>query len=193
MKHQNSGHGWVYPLPGGAKARCGGPALCQECARDLAQKQAEQKKRDEYPWLPIALCPTDGVDRLLLLPDGREVVGAFHSGNLVGPQGWITKTPFEHDEPVYEYPLRGGLIIGPMKPTEREPERKKIGTRKAITWIVGKLPEGIYPTHFRPNDTVYGHALIARNPVTGNPIGTDTVAAIPVLDGAQLRETAADG
>lgn len=27
-----AGHGWVTPLPSGAKARCGGPGLCQVCA-----------------------------------------------------------------------------------------------------------------------------------------------------------------
>jgi hypothetical protein len=25
------GHGWVRPLPSGAKARCGGPAICRQC------------------------------------------------------------------------------------------------------------------------------------------------------------------
>ena len=25
------GHGWVHPLPSGAKARCGGPAICRQC------------------------------------------------------------------------------------------------------------------------------------------------------------------
>lgn len=34
--HPNSGHGHVYPRPDGAKARCGGPALCSKCARDAA-------------------------------------------------------------------------------------------------------------------------------------------------------------
>ncbi len=31
-----TGHGHVTPRPDGAKARCGGPALCPECARELA-------------------------------------------------------------------------------------------------------------------------------------------------------------
>jgi len=31
-----SGHGHVTPNPDGSKARCGGPALCRECARELA-------------------------------------------------------------------------------------------------------------------------------------------------------------
>lgn len=32
-----SGHGHVKPNPDGSKARCGGPALCSECARELAE------------------------------------------------------------------------------------------------------------------------------------------------------------
>ena len=35
MSEIGSGHGWVYRLPGGAKARCGGPGLCHECSADL--------------------------------------------------------------------------------------------------------------------------------------------------------------
>lgn len=30
-------HGHVVPRPDGAKARCGGPALCAQCAREKAQ------------------------------------------------------------------------------------------------------------------------------------------------------------
>ena len=29
------GHGWVTPNPRGIKARCGGPAICQECRDEL--------------------------------------------------------------------------------------------------------------------------------------------------------------
>lgn len=29
-----SGHGWVNPLPSGAKARCGGPGMCSVCAAE---------------------------------------------------------------------------------------------------------------------------------------------------------------
>lgn len=31
------GHGWVRPLPGGVKARCGGPAICPRCALEAQQ------------------------------------------------------------------------------------------------------------------------------------------------------------
>jgi hypothetical protein len=31
----NTGHGHVWPRPDTAKARCGGPALCPACARDV--------------------------------------------------------------------------------------------------------------------------------------------------------------
>jgi hypothetical protein len=38
---QNIGHGHVFPRPDGVRARCGGPALCPACARDLARKNIE--------------------------------------------------------------------------------------------------------------------------------------------------------
>lgn len=31
-----NGHGHVVPNPNGVKARCGGPAICSVCARELA-------------------------------------------------------------------------------------------------------------------------------------------------------------
>ena len=36
-RNLNTGHGHVRPRPDGMKARCGGPVLCPDCARDLAQ------------------------------------------------------------------------------------------------------------------------------------------------------------
>ena len=37
----NGGHGHVIPRPDGAKARCGGPALCSVCAAELAAAEDE--------------------------------------------------------------------------------------------------------------------------------------------------------
>lgn len=34
----NTGHGHIWERPDGIKARCGGPRICKECARDYAQK-----------------------------------------------------------------------------------------------------------------------------------------------------------
>jgi hypothetical protein len=122
------------------------------------------------PWLPIVLCPTDGVDRMLLLPDGKEVAGAYHNGGLGQPQGWETKTPFDYERPVYEYPLKGGFLGMPweQRHSRPEPEPKQIGVRKEIMWLIGKLPEGVYPTHFRPNDTVHGPALAEKSTGSGD-------------------------
>lgn len=36
MQASNTGHGHVRPRPDGVKARCGGPGLCGECAREQA-------------------------------------------------------------------------------------------------------------------------------------------------------------
>lgn len=111
-------------------------------------------------WLPIVYCPTDGVDRALLLPDGREVVGAHHNGGFGEAQGWVVSAPHVFDEAVYEEPLRGGFIasVSELAARPSTPPRKQIGTRKSLMWVVGPLPSGVYPSHFRPNDTVYGDA-----------------------------------
>lgn len=36
MQNGNRGHGHVFARPDGVRARCGGPAICSECAKDLA-------------------------------------------------------------------------------------------------------------------------------------------------------------
>ncbi len=41
--NDNTGHGHVWARPDGMKARCGGPAICAECAKDKARYEAAQK------------------------------------------------------------------------------------------------------------------------------------------------------
>ena len=38
LKRASTGHGHVYPRADGTRARCGGPMLCSECARDFVEK-----------------------------------------------------------------------------------------------------------------------------------------------------------
>lgn len=45
----NTGHGHVFPRPDGVKARCGGPGLCAECARDFYRKMHEPATSDRPP------------------------------------------------------------------------------------------------------------------------------------------------
>jgi hypothetical protein len=44
-------HGHVTPRPDGMKARCGGPAMCAQCAREKAAKDAQDAAtmRQEAP------------------------------------------------------------------------------------------------------------------------------------------------
>jgi len=35
-----SPHGWIVPLPSGAKARCGGPGMCSICQTELKELRA---------------------------------------------------------------------------------------------------------------------------------------------------------
>ena len=41
------GHGHVKPNPDGTRARCGGPKICAECARELVDSWAEAKVAGE--------------------------------------------------------------------------------------------------------------------------------------------------
>jgi hypothetical protein len=51
----NTGHGHVFPRPDGLRARCGGPGICPDCARDLVRKQ----EREGQPW-PTGMRLHDG-------------------------------------------------------------------------------------------------------------------------------------
>ena len=42
----DTGHGHVAPRKDGAKARCGGPAICSVCQRERAQAEQDQRRRD---------------------------------------------------------------------------------------------------------------------------------------------------
>lgn len=49
----NRGHGHVFPREDGVRARCGGPAVCNECAKDLNILEHPRfngliKERDHY-------------------------------------------------------------------------------------------------------------------------------------------------
>ena len=52
---KNTGHGHVFPRPDGVKARCGGPALCSECAFDYFRKYQDgaPQKAAEAPKPPF--------------------------------------------------------------------------------------------------------------------------------------------
>jgi hypothetical protein len=41
MPAPGCGHGHVYPMPNGLKARCGGPAICSKCAADAIEAGLE--------------------------------------------------------------------------------------------------------------------------------------------------------
>lgn len=63
----NTGHGHVFPRPDGVRARCGGPALCGECAKDFVRKATSQSKE------PLMATDTE-ITRPLTEADVRRIV-----------------------------------------------------------------------------------------------------------------------
>lgn len=39
-------HGWVYPNADGSKARCGGPGICESCAKDMGRLRFEKAEKE---------------------------------------------------------------------------------------------------------------------------------------------------
>ena len=70
----NTGHGHVYPRPDGYLARCGGPHMCAECARDCVAMYmpAAPKPEPRRVWLYITDSPDDltRLTECLIGPDG---------------------------------------------------------------------------------------------------------------------------
>ena len=103
---------------------------------------ATDEKTATGGWLPNVLCPTDGVWRTHLMPDGSEVI-ACHDGFSIGPYAhrWRIK------EFAYHTPARPtGEVYGGVEQMRAPYD----------TFVIKDMPEGVYPTHFRPNDTVRG-------------------------------------
>ena len=102
----------------------------------VAELEAALKNVDG--WLPIALCPTDGVWRLVKLSDGNEAVAAFDGVGLLSKKRWQTKTFLKHN---------------PARPS---PVNEQVMQPAYDSFVIADLENGVYPTHFRPNDTVFG-------------------------------------
>lgn len=117
--------------------------LCnEETVRGLEAGKRYGEEQAIGAWLPIGLCPTDGAWRLVKLPDGSEVVASF-DGRGLGPMSrqWRTKTFGYHNPSRLSGEVYGGV-------------EQMVAAYD--TFVIGMLPEGNYPTHFRPNDTVHG-------------------------------------
>jgi hypothetical protein len=106
----NTGHGHVWARPDGLKARCGGPALCRECARDTA---AIAKPKQDAPtdaeityevWQNdmIVATSTDLEDAshyaAVYSQDGPVKVYTVRRSNWEGPQGGMVKAPAQDAE-----------------------------------------------------------------------------------------------
>jgi len=110
---------------------------------------------EEAGFLPIGLCPTDGVPRTLRLPDGSEVVGYFNGR-------WMAVTTIEYAG------LSNGMAKGGFAEAGKAPAitHDQVETPRSMT-RAGAMPDGVYPTRFRPNDTVYGLAALSPRSADG--------------------------
>ena len=86
----DSGHGHVFPRLDGFVARCGGPAMCPECAKDFAQvfsiaPRPRRRRRAAQGAGEVSDLPENPQPFALSMrpsPDGHWVMGTY--GNSFG-------------------------------------------------------------------------------------------------------------
>lgn len=75
--YTNSGHGHAWARPDGVKARCGGVALCSDCAKDLV---ALQNWTGKHPQAELAPAPPEEPK-----PSCRTCIYWLETRSWVGP------------------------------------------------------------------------------------------------------------
>lgn len=60
----NFGHGHVFPRKDGAKARCGGAGICDQCSRDSARKNASEQIPGRLAAFKEAIAEIEGWEAL---------------------------------------------------------------------------------------------------------------------------------
>jgi hypothetical protein len=90
------GHGHVVPRSDGVKARCGGPAMCGDCAKELARLQAAGELQAEVARIRDKTSSTCGERPRPPLPElSREEVGVLldRPPGKVWIDGWRVHGP----------------------------------------------------------------------------------------------------
>lgn len=85
-------HGHVTPLPGGVKARCGGPARCPVCQREQAQLALATITDENWSQPPAELAATGGYYKPQLAWHGLQL-------NIENPAGTVRQGEDEQGVP----------------------------------------------------------------------------------------------
>ncbi|HGP4438663.1 TPA: hypothetical protein ACLM4Z_004841 [Pseudomonas aeruginosa] len=84
----NVGHGHVFPRADGVKMRCGGPALCSECAADASRARAALAQPSPAPE-SAAVLPPFAEKVLAKLRRFEECASDFESGGVDIGRHWL--------------------------------------------------------------------------------------------------------
>ena len=109
----NTGHGHVFPRPDGVKARCGGPAICAECALDAQRKRIAEKAPEPNNPEPT---PSEADKALALAvfydPERRAKAFAAWRADLLAHIAAKTSPPEASPVPPHE-PTQSVDAVGP--------------------------------------------------------------------------------
>lgn len=112
-----SGHGHVTPNDDGTKAHCGGPALCDECAREAGAKDAKDYREN---WDPRPIHGWFGLSYASYLVLPRSVLQAMPAdwqARLIELLGELNERFEGHLQGDYQVQLRddaGRFVADPL-------------------------------------------------------------------------------
>lgn len=176
----NTGHGHVRPRPDGVKARCGGPALCSECAREAGQFQRPphplQAITDAPPLAPYSGPPVDHSDAIIAAdlklngprPPGRTVVaftGLAGSGKSTAAQRLVECHGYERVR--FAGPLKAmaaalGLTQNQIEGTEKETPCALL-THEGFATLVQHVADAFHAIGVDTDENVWHPLLLNRN------------------------------
>lgn len=95
------GHGWVTPNADGSKARCGGPGLCPECAREVVKLHADSpNKFPNLVWMAISSLQEGSAwakDNITFLTDVTEGMRSRADNAIKAVYGKIEEIEESHE------------------------------------------------------------------------------------------------
>ncbi len=112
----NGGHGHVTPRADGVRARCGGPALCGECAKELAAQQPQPLETPARIGARTVAAAAALAPLGLTLIVGREEFLITDKPDDVNEHAWHCQTIEQVEEFITERWQPAVDLIAPLKP-----------------------------------------------------------------------------